>query len=165
MSAPFDAPGLHLRPMRAADLDRVLAVETRAYSFPWTRGNFIDSLAAGYLAEMLVDGQGELVGYFVAMIGVDELHLLNLTVSPDRQRQGHACTLLDTLSRRCREFHLPTLWLEVRASNARARHVYRRHGFVEVGLRRNYYPAAHATREDAIVMRLLVPLAAGGDAP
>lgn len=164
MSAQLDAPRLHLRPMRSADLDRVLAVEERAYSFPWTRGNFIDSLAAGYLAELLVDDRGELVGYFVAMVGVDELHLLNLTVSPDRQRQGHAGTLLDTLERHCHARRLPALWLEVRAGNARARHVYRRRGFAEVGVRRSYYPAGHAAREDAIVMRLTVPLPAGGSA-
>ena len=142
--------------MRTADVDRVLAVEVRAYSFPWTRGNFIDSLAAGYLAEVLIDPQDALLGYFVAMVGVDELHLLNLTVAPAHQRQGHAGTLLDVLEQRCRDHQLPALWLEVRASNERARHVYRQRGFQDVGLRKNYYPAVQATREDAIVMSLAV---------
>lgn len=142
--------------MRAADVDRVLAVEKRAYSFPWTRGNFIDSLAAGYPAELLVDERDELIGYFVAMLGVDELHLLNLTVAPDWQGHGHASTLLDVLEQRCRERGVPALWLEVRAGNLRARHVYHQRGFAEVGLRRNYYPAPHGTREDAIVMSLAV---------
>ena len=142
--------------MRTADVDRVLAVEVRAYSFPWTRGNFIDSLAAGYLAEVLIDPQDALLGYFVAMVGVDELHLLNLTVAPAHQRQGHAGTLLDVLEQRCRDHQLPALWLEVRASNERARHVYRQRGFQDVGLRKNYYPAGQATREDAIVMSLAV---------
>ena len=54
---------------------------------------------------------------------------------------------------------LATLWLEVRASNARARQVYARRGFAEVGLRRGYYPAGKAQREDAIVMSL--PLGEG----
>ena len=156
MSAQFQARQPWLRSMRSADLDAVLAIEARAYSFPWTRGNFVDSLAAGYAAELLLDGHGELVGYFVAMEGVGELHLLNLTVAPARQRQGHACTLLDVLEQRCRERHLPSLWLEVRAGNERARQVYRRRGFAEVGVRRSYYPAAHGAREDAIVMKLLV---------
>jgi ribosomal-protein-alanine N-acetyltransferase len=147
-------PGSQLCPMQYGDLDRVLAVERAAYSFPWTRGNFIDSLAAGYLAELLVDDRATLVGYYVAMAGVDELHLLNLTVAPAQQRRGHSRTLLDALERRCREKELATLWLEVRASNARARQVYARRGFAEVGLRRGYYPAAKAQREDAIVMSL-----------
>lgn len=145
-----------LRRMGAADLPAVLAVEARAYSFPWTRGNFIDSLAAGYLAELLVDDDDTLLGYVVAMVGVGELHLLNLTVSPEWQGRGHACTLLDVLEQRCREQRLPALWLEVRASNQRARHVYRRRGFADKGVRKNYYPAGHGAREDAIVMCLNV---------
>jgi [ribosomal protein S18]-alanine N-acetyltransferase len=147
-------PAPQLRAMRYGDLDAVIAVERAAYSFPWTRGNFIDSLAAGYLAEMLVDDRAGLVGYYVAMAGVDEMHLLNLTVAPAQQRRGHSRALLDVLEHRCREQGLATLWLEVRASNARARQVYARRGFAEVGLRRGYYPAAKATREDAIVMSL-----------
>jgi [ribosomal protein S18]-alanine N-acetyltransferase len=149
-------PGPPLRPMQCDDLERVLAVERAAYSFPWTRGNFIDSLAAGYLAELLVDDRAALVGYYVAMAGVGEMHLLNLTVTPALQGRGHSHTLLDALERRCREQQLATLWLEVRASNARARQVYARRGLSEVGLRRGYYPAAKAQREDAIVMSLVL---------
>jgi [ribosomal protein S18]-alanine N-acetyltransferase len=157
VNAQLQPRATRLRPMRAADLERVLVVEKLAYSFPWTRGNFIDSLAAGYLAELLVDDHDELIGYFVAMAGVDELHLLNLTVAPAWQGHGHARALLDVLEQRCREHQAPALWLEVRASNARARHVYRQRGFAEVGLRRSYYPAPHGTREDAIVMSLAIP--------
>ena len=157
MSARPQPQPPRLRPMRTADLERVLAVEQHAYSFPWTRGNFIDSLAAGYLAELLVDERDQLIGYFVAMVGVDELHLLNLTVAPAHQRRGHASTMLDVLEQRCHDHRASALLLEVRASNDRARHVYRRRGLVDVGLRRNYYPAAHGTREDAIVMSLVVP--------
>lgn len=147
-------PEARLRVMQYADLDQVLAIERAAYSFPWTRGNFVDSLAVGYLAELLEqDGRG-LVGYFVAMPGVGEMHLLNLTVAPAQQRRGHARCLLDVLERRCLDQNLPRLWLEVRASNARARQIYARRGFAEVGLRRAYYPAAKAQREDAIVMSL-----------
>lgn len=157
MSAQLKPSAWGLRPMHVGDVDRVLAIESRAYSFPWTRGNFIDSLAAGYLAELLVDADDDIIGYFVSMLGVDEMHLLNLTVAPAWQRMGHARTLLDALERRCREHDVPALWLEVRAGNDRARHLYRRRGFVEVGLRRHYYPAGHGAREDAVVMSL--PLA------
>ncbi|MBK7059817.1 MAG: ribosomal protein S18-alanine N-acetyltransferase [Rubrivivax sp.] len=162
MNALLAAQPLRLRPLKACDLDRVLAVEQRAYSFPWTRGNFIDALAAGYLAELWVDAHDDLVGYHVAMVGVDELHLLNLTVAPQWQRLGHARSLLDALEQHCRQHQLGSLWLEVRAGNQRARQVYSRRGFVEVGLRRNYYPAAHGSREDAIVMSLAIAAGAGG---
>lgn len=143
-----------LRPMGLGDLDSVMTVERSAYSFPWTRGNFIDSLAAGYFAEVLLHDRDALVGYYVAMKGVGEMHLLNLTVAPAQQRRGHSRTLLDALEWRCRDQRIDTLWLEVRASNHHARKLYARRGFAETGLRRGYYPAARGQREDAIVMRL-----------
>lgn len=151
-----------LRPMQVRDLDAVMAVEAGAYSFPWTRGNFIDSLAAGYHAWVLDHPAHGLLGYFVAMAGVGEMHLLNVTVAPAVQRQGHGGALLDALEALCRELALPMLWLEVREGNAGARALYRRRGFAEVGRRRGYYPAPQSKREDAIVMSLRVlPEAAG----
>jgi ribosomal-protein-alanine N-acetyltransferase len=147
------------RGMTLSDLDAVRAIEQRAYSFPWSRGNFIDSLAAAYLAEVLLADDGALLGYFIAMTGVDELHLLNITVAPEHQGRGHGQRLLAVVQAHGRRLGLATLWLEVRAGNHRARALYRVCGFAEVGLRRAYYPAAGG-REDAVVMRL--PLA--GDA-
>ncbi len=152
---------LQRRAMTAADLDAVLAVESSSYSHPWTRGNFIDSLAAAYLAEVLAGPGAGLVGYFVAMPGVDELHLLNITVAPAWQGQGHGQALLAAVMAQARARQLALLWLEVRQSNLRARSLYRRRGFVEVGQRKGYYPASGG-REDAVVMRLdLMPAPAG----
>ena len=147
-------PQLAARPMRTRDLDAVIAIETRAYRFPWTRGNFVDSLAAGYRAEVRLDEGGAVVGYSVAMSGPGELHLLNLTVAEPWQGRGLAREMLDALEAFGRDNGLAMLWLEVRESNQRARSLYRRRGFAEVGLRRGYYPAPHSTREDAVVMSL-----------
>lgn len=144
------------RAMTVRDVDAVQALEVRAYSHPWTRGNFIDSLAAGYPAEVahvLDAGQVRLVGYFVAMLGVDELHLLNITVAPDWQGQGLGSALLQAVQGLGQARGMGQLLLEVRASNHRARALYRRFGFAEIGLRQGYYPAVHG-REDAVVMRL-----------
>ena len=93
----------HLLSMTVADLDEVAAIEGRAYDFPWTRGNFIDSLAAGYLARVLRASSGEMLGYFIAMKGVDEMHLLNVTVAPAEQGKGHARRMLDELIGHCRD--------------------------------------------------------------
>jgi ribosomal-protein-alanine N-acetyltransferase len=141
-----------LRPMTPADLDRVLAVEVRAYSFPWSRGNFSDSLAAGYLAELLLQADDTVIGYYLALPGVDELHLLNLTVDPAHQGRGWGHRLMDRFEQRARDDGLASLWLEVRAGNAPARALYRHRGYAEAGLRRGYYPAAGSKREDAVVM-------------
>lgn len=142
--------------MTIADLDQVMAIEVTAYSHPWTRGNFIDSLAAGYLAWLRLDDTGHCIGYCVAMPGFEELHLLNLTVAPRSQRRGHGQAMLRRLCEACRERGDPMLWLEVRQSNAVARQLYERFGFETVGLRRGYYPAGNGRREDAVVMRLSI---------
>ena len=151
------------RPMVVADIDQVLAVELLAYPYPWTRGNFIDSLAAGYRAELRLDAQDQLLAYSLALPGFEEMHLLNLTVAPAAQRVGHGRALVRRLQAHARARGDGALWLEVRPSNLAARGLYRQMGFAETGLRRGYYPAAGATREDALVLRLDLRLALADD--
>ena len=145
-----------LRRMTPAHLDAVMTIETAAYPFPWSRGNFIDSLAAGYAAQVLSDEHGAMLGYFVAMSGVDEMHLLTITVAPALQGRGHARHMMAALHALCRAAAARRLWLEVRESNARARAIYAHLGFEQQGLRKGYYPAAFGRREDAVVMSLTI---------
>ena len=141
-------------------LDAVVAIEQTAYGHPWSRGNFTDALKAGYAAQVLVAGDGDgatgntVLGYFVAMQGFEEVHLLNITVNPAYQRQGWAQVMLEALAIWSRGQGAQWLWLEVRDGNARARHVYERHGFGLVGRRKDYYPDSPGAREDALVMSL-----------
>ena len=153
MSAVFRTMEAGFEPMTEARLDEVVAVERRAYGHPWTRGNFADSLRSGYQAQLLRGGD-TLLGYFVAMKGVDEVHLLNITVAPPFQGQGWGRVMLDALALWSRAEGAQWLWLEVRVSNERALRIYERHGYRRVGDRKGYYPAAHGQREDAIVMSL-----------
>ena len=142
-------------PMTPDRLDAVMAVEHSAYTYPWSRGNFADSLQSGYQAQLLCADAEALLGYFVAMKGVDEVHLLNITVAPAHQQQGWARVMLDGLAIWSRGQGAQWLWLEVRASNTRAKAVYERYGFRHVGLRKAYYPdgpAGRHQREDALVM-------------
>ena len=153
-----------VRPMTLTSLDGVVALEEAVYPFPWTRGNFVDSLAAGYLAWTLNGPGGELIAYSIAMRGAAELHLLNITVTPVARRRGHARRLLGELVRQGRSDGTETLWLEVRASNDVAQAVYLDLGFSRVGVRRGYYPAPAGTREDAVVMSLALAGPGGVDA-
>ncbi len=146
-----------LQAMQAADLEAVIAIEQTAYSHPWTSGNFRDALASGYWAQCL-RVQDELLGYVIAMEGVQETHLLNITVAPARQGQGWAHMMLDALSLWSRRQQAEWLWLEVRESNQRALQVYERYGFRRVGLRKDYYPADRQQREHAVVMSLNLKL-------
>lgn len=140
-----------LEPLSLARLDEVLAIEAQAHPHPWSRRQFTDALASGYRIDLLLGGD-QVLGYFVAMRGVEEAHLLNLTVAPTFQRQGWGQILLDALALWARGQGLQWLWLEVRMGNDRARAVYQANGFQQVGLRKRYYPAAGDAREDALVM-------------
>jgi ribosomal-protein-alanine N-acetyltransferase len=150
MSAVFKTMEAGFEPMTETSLDEVVAIERAAYAHPWSRGNFSDSLKSGYQAQLLRAGD-TLIGYFVAMKGVDEVHLLNITVAPGSQGMGWGRVMLDALAIWSRGQDAQWLWLEVRTSNARAQQVYLHYGYRRVGERKNYYPA-DGGREDAIVM-------------
>ncbi len=141
------------QPMGEEFLDAVLRIEHTCYDHPWSRENFADSLRSGYEAQLLMGGD-DVLGYFVAMRGVDEVHLLNITVALAHQRQGWARSMLDGLAIWSRGVGAQWLWLEVRESNHRAFEIYQRYGFHRIGERRNYYPASGGRREHAVVMSL-----------
>ncbi|MCW5629593.1 MAG: ribosomal protein S18-alanine N-acetyltransferase [Rhodoferax sp.] len=153
MSAVLRAPEAQFEPMASAHLSQVLRIELQAYAHPWSETNFRDAISAGYQAQMLV-ADGTVLGYFIAMKGVDEVHLLNITVAPAFQGQGWARLMLDALTLWSRGQGAQWVWLEVRVGNPRAIKVYQSHGFRRVGHRKAYYPAANGAREDAIVMSL-----------
>ncbi len=144
------APRIEMLPMNANDLDGVLAIENAVYPFPWTRGNFADSLAAGYSAWVCRIG-GELVGYAVIMMVLDEAHLLNISVDQSRHGMGFGARLLRHAMSVARTLGARMLLLEVRPSNERALQLYKHFGFVRIGVRKAYYPA-HDGREDALVL-------------
>jgi len=153
MSAVFKAVEAQFEPLTEARLDEVVAIERLAYDHPWTVGNFSDSLRSGYEAQLLHAGE-VVLGYFVAMKGVDEVHLLNITVAPAHQGQGWGRIMLDALALWARGQGAQWLWLEVRVSNVRAMRIYEHHGYRRVCERKGYYPARHGHREDAVVMSL-----------
>jgi len=153
MSALLRPASEQIAPMRPEDLPEVLQIETAAYEFPWTHGNFIDSLRAGHSAWTMRDSGGGLIAYAVLMLVLDEAHLLNLTVAPNCQRFGFGWRMLEAMAENARSYGARTMLLEVRPGNAAAQKMYDRYGFVRIGIRRGYYPARRG-REDAIVMRV-----------
>lgn len=160
---PTEAEHPLLRPMTREDIPVVLAFERAACPHPshaWSDDNYRSSLASGYWVRVCSLPGGPIVGVCVAMFGVDELHLLNIAVDASCHGQGLATHMLDRLQDLCRAHGLSSIWLEVRPSNTRARQLYERLGFAQVGLRKQYYPAVEG-REDALVMKQEVAL----DAP
>lgn len=153
---PAASHGLFFYRMQIADIDEVLHIENAVYPFPWTRGNFIDSIRSEYETWILRDGMGALYGYFLLMLSVDDAHLLNITVHPDLHGKGLGLRLLDKARSIAVERNLEAMLLEVRPSNERAAKIYLRYGFDRIGIRKGYYPAPNNTREDAIVMKLVL---------
>lgn len=138
--------------MREADLDAIMAIELRAYPFPWTQGIFSDCLKADYPAWVLSE-RGRIIGYGILSIAADEAHILNVCVEPQVQGRGHGRCLVRTLVRIARGHGAQRVFLEVRPSNPHAIALYHDEGFNEIGRRPRYYPA-HEGREDAIVMAI-----------
>ena len=154
MSAVLKDPP-RLITMREEDLDEVLAIESVIYTHPWSRGNFIDSLNAGYdCRTWRLDG--ELIGYFILMAAAGEAHLLNLSIAARHQRSGHGRALLREALDLARRRGARSVFLEVRPSNLGAQALYARFGFRRIAVRRGYYPA-HSGREDALVYTLALP--------
>jgi len=143
---------LRLEKMRESDLAEVLGIENAVYSHPWTRGNFTDSLRAGYQC-WTWRCAGELIGYFVLLVAAGEGHLLNLSIAASEQRRGHGSILLGEVMRMAKARGAGKVFLEVRPSNQGAKALYRRFGFRQVAVRAGYYPA-EAGREDALVLAL-----------
>ncbi len=141
-----------LRVMRDADIGTVMAIETRAYPFPWTDGIFRDCINACYPSWLLMQ-QDVVIGYGVISIAAREAHILNICIDPEAQSHGHGRRLLRALVRIARAQNAERVFLEVRPSNPRAIALYFDEGFNEIGRRPRYYPA-QTGREDAIVMAM-----------
>ena len=148
--SPTSAPSL--RPMREGDLDAVMAIEQRAYPFPWTRGIFRDCLKSGYPSWVMTE-HGLVIGYGLLSIAADEAHVLNICVAPERQGRGLGRYLLRALVKIARDQRSQRVFLEVRPSNPGALALYHSEGFNEIGRRPRYYPARDG-REDALVMAI-----------
>ncbi len=138
------------------DLAEVMRIEHSASDFPWRAGHFEDSLRNGCAGVCIRHVEGALCGYCIWMPVVDEVHLLNLCVAPSAQKKRLGLALLKHAALRAQAAGGTRMLLEVGVSSRRALHLYRRFGFIEIGIRKNYYVAAEGTREDAYVMRLIL---------
>ena len=138
--------------MTADDLDAVVALEASLQDFPWSRGNFADSLAAGHEMQVLRLG-GDVVGFYVVVSIVDEAHLLVIGVDRRHHRHGHGARLLRQVIATARAAGAARLLLEVRPANTQAIAFYQSFGFAQIGVRRGYYPSV-AGREDALVFKM-----------
>jgi ribosomal-protein-alanine N-acetyltransferase len=138
-----------LRPLTAADVPAVAAIERQVFPDPWPESFFHGELEHPMVYARIAERGGRLAGYSIAWVGAGGGHLGNLAVVPEARRRGVAHALMSDLRERARLVRAESLTLEVRASNFAAQALYRAHGFRLAGLRRGYY---RDTGEDALVM-------------
>jgi ribosomal-protein-alanine N-acetyltransferase len=175
MAVKQDGAELSFMPMQVADLDEVLAIEALSHIHPWTRGNFSDSLAAGHWAYCIrpqADQNNTQTGtfldpsvlwaYCILFPAVDELHLLNITVSPKLRKLGIGSRMMAAIEGVAAQQNMPRIILEVRPTNESALALYQKLGYEQIGVRKNYYPAnpGSGDREDALVMAKSIKLEA-----
>lgn len=140
---------LTFRPMAAADLDRVLAIERAVFAAPWSRRSFEAELEGGASVPWVAERGGEVAAYLISWRVADELHIGNIAVAPALQRRGIGRELLAFCLAEASSRGIGYATLEVRVSNDRAIKLYEAFGFRPVAMRRSYYSD---TGEDAIVM-------------
>ncbi len=143
------------REMSDADLDEVLHIEFLSYAFPWSKGIFQDCLKSGYDCRVMCIEQ-EIVGHAIVSAAAGEAHLLNVCLLRNLQGKGYGRLFVRQVVRRAKLLGAEQLFLEVRPSNKIALKLYGSLGFVQIGLRKDYYPS-DSGREDAQV--LVLPLA------
>jgi ribosomal-protein-alanine N-acetyltransferase len=143
-----------LRDMNPADVAGIVCIEQRVHACPWSCGNFTDALTSNYVCKVF-EAEGEILGYVVLMVALDEAHLLNIGIAAEYQRKGLGRWLLGETMKIARALNTRRMLLEVRSTNAAALGLYRDVGFREIGLRRGYYSIDNG-REDAIVMEYLL---------
>lgn len=158
--APGDLKGVRLARMQDADLDQVLAIERASFPSPWRREHFVHELRHNPFAVTRVLRQsGKVLGYVCLWRLHGELKINNIAIHPSCRRRGLGGWLLGRVLQLGRQSACHTATLEVRASNEEAQALYRRHGFVPVGRRKNYY---QLEGEDAILMAVPLGTASEG---
>ena len=139
-----------LRSMKESDFQQVVELERATFPTPWPLSSFRDCVDCGYRCRVL-EQEGLVQVYAIMAIEGDTAHILNLCVRPDCRQRGEGRRMLSHLIELALAAQVQAVFLEVRASNHPAIHLYRSSGFVEIGIRKGYYPIGKE-REDALIL-------------
>ena len=137
--------------MTAAHLDSVCAIENACFAHPWSRQSIEAELDKETSLFYVAVEDGQVVGYIGMSFVLDEGYIYNVAVKADCRKNGVGSALIQTLVTHCRKNNFAFLTLEVRESNAPARSLYEKFGFIKVGERKNYYSDPS---ENAVLMTL-----------
>jgi ribosomal-protein-alanine N-acetyltransferase len=134
--------------LQESDLDQAMRIEQECFQSPWKRQFFLADLNRPESLCLAARAGERLLGYAVVWRAEDELHLANIAVAPEVRHQGIGAELLRVVLDHGRELVAKRIYLEVRVGNLVAQQFYRKFGFFQTYLRREYYP----DKEDALVL-------------
>jgi [ribosomal protein S18]-alanine N-acetyltransferase len=141
---------LVFRYLKEEDIDQILKIEELSFATPWTRQSFENELNMNQFAVYLVlEKEGQIIGYCGMWLIVDEAHITNIAVLPEFRGQKLGEAILRMIMEMAKKRGAKTMTLEVRVSNVVAQSLYRKLGFMNGGIRKNYYTDNY---EDALVM-------------
>lgn len=136
--------------MNESHLDDVCVVENLSLTPPWSRNMFLEELQSKTALYYVAEENGKAIAYMGMHCVCGEGHITNVAVHPDYRKQGIAIKLISHFIGYGKENDFEFLTLEVRESNIPAISLYKKFGFTEVGVRKNYYEH----KENAILMTL-----------
>ena len=142
------------------EIPSVLSIEERNSDYPWTQLQFTTSIENSNNLCYSLSLNGKTIGYLIAMLAIDSTDILNIGIDPDFQRQGHGTALFKYLIEELRKRDIHEILLEVRAGNKSAIQFYKKQGFKEISVRKDYYmnnSNNRSQREDGIIMRIEIP--------
>lgn len=142
---------IRLSPLEERHLAQIHEIEKGSQSSPWAEQSFRNELGHERGVFVVAEDNDGVIGYAVAWIIVDELHIINIAVEPERRKEGIGKRMITEMILQSQERGATCATLEVRASNEAAIKLYESFGFVNAGVRKRYYPD---NKEDAVVMWL-----------
>lgn len=140
--------------MEISDLDDVLEIEKRVFPYTsWSRISFEMEIYSPFSSPYVLLLENRVIGYIVFHTISEETHITNFAIQPEYQNKGYGKFLFKFAIDNIRNSKSKSIYLEVRASNLRAQHIYEKFGFKKIGIRKKYYSN---NNEDAIIMALFL---------
>ena len=141
---------MKIRSMTLEDVKEVYDIEKRAHITPWSESILHDCIVVGYPCYVLI-AHNIICGFMITRQQDYKCHLLNLCIAPEYQGRGFGESLLLYLMKNTKS-DCAQILLEVRPSNFAATHLYYKHGFKQIGLKKDYYHDLDGTFEDALLL-------------
>lgn len=140
---------IEIIPFDERHVNEVLYISTLSFLTPWTRDSIEKELDNTFARYVVAKKDDVVIGFGGIWLILDEGHITNIAVHPEFRGIGAGDMIVDALIEVCKLEGINSMTLEVRASNVTAQRLYRKHGFIEEGVRKNYYTD---TKEDAVIM-------------